>query len=77
MIEINEHKKELRRDSLDGRIKEVALYRVNIENYTLAIEKAKAKGLTEFAQKLEALIVTEQAQLDIAETMLEVVEELL
>ncbi len=60
-------------DSLKARVEEVALYQINVDNYAMAVEVAKERGLNEYSAELGDRLKNEKAQLERAKVILDVV----
>lgn len=74
MIDIN-YKKELLSTALSARIKEVTEYQVNIDNFSLAIEKIKNdESMSNFKMQLENLLESSINEQSKAKIMLEVIQ---
>ena len=72
---LKEYKVELLSAALEARKKEVTEYQVNIDNFTLAIDKIKDDSeLLEFKKQLEELLRTSIYEQRKAKVMLEVIE---
>jgi len=70
-----EYQKEILTSALDGRIKEVTEYQVNIDNFTLAIERIGDDAeMQEFKQQLQGLLDSSIVEQRKAKLMLEVIK---
>lgn len=70
-----EYKKEILISALDGRIKEVTEYQVNIDNFRLAIELiGEDAELQTFKQQLQDLMASSLLEQRKAKLMLEVIK---
>ena len=73
---MNEYQKEILTAALDARIKEVTEYQVNIDNYTLAIERiGDDPELQAFKAQLQELLTSSKLEQRKARIMLDVVRE--
>jgi hypothetical protein len=71
----HEYQKEILTSALDARIKEVTEYQVNIDNFTLAIERiGDDLELQEFKSQLENLMTSSKLEQKKAKLMLEVIK---
>lgn len=67
--------------ALEARIQEVTHYQINIDNYTLALQKiaalpaSEAEELKEFAAQLTNLLASEKLEQKKAKIMLDVIKE--
>ena len=67
--------------SLDARIQEVMLYQINIDNYTIALEKINSllpderTELSGFTEQLRGLLASEKLEQKKAKIMLEVIRQ--
>ena len=69
------YKKEMLTAALDGRIKEVIEYQVNIDNFKLAIELiGDREDLQDFKSQIESLLSSNIHELSKSQIMLEVVQ---
>ena len=72
---MNDYHREILTSALDARIKEVTEYQVNIDNFTLAIERiGDDPDLQEFKQQLEGLLASSILEQRKAQIMLDVVQ---
>jgi hypothetical protein len=72
---MNAYHHEILTSALDGRIKEVTEYQVNITNFSLAIERiGDDPELQEFKQQLQALLSSSMLEQRKAQIMLEVIQ---
>ena len=70
-----EYQKEILTAALDGRVKEVTEYQVNIDNFRLAIERiGDDADLQEFKQQLQGLLSSSILEQRKAQVMLEVIQ---
>ena len=70
-----DYQKEILTSALDARIKEVTEYQVNIDNFTLAIERiGDDKELQEFKQQLQGLLASSLLEQRKAKLMLDVIK---
>lgn len=73
-------KKVILESSLDGRIREVENYQINIDNYTLALEEISSMSeedraeLAEFTKQLSTLLSSEKLEQKKAKVMLAVIK---
>lgn len=73
---LEEYKKEILKSSLEARIKEVVEYQINIDNFTLAIEKIGDDiELVEFKNNLKNLLKSSILEQRKAKIMLEVIQD--
>ena len=71
----HEYKKEILTAALDARIKEVTEYQVNIDNFTLAVERiGEDRELQEFKQQIQGLLTSSILEQRKAQIMLEVIK---
>ena len=84
MTEVKEAPKtreEILQMSLDARVQEIMHYQINIDNYTLALEKIASMALderaelSEFAEQLRTLLASEKLEQKKAKIMLSVVQQ--
>lgn len=69
------YKKEMLTSALEGRIREVTEYQVNIDNFKLAIELiGDRKDLQDFKSQIESLLSSNTHELGKAQIMLEVIQ---
>lgn len=69
------YKKEILTSALEGRIREVTEYQVNIDNFKLAIELiGDRKDLQDFKSQIESLLSSNTHELGKAQIMLEVIQ---
>jgi hypothetical protein len=70
-----DYQKEILTSALDARIKEVTEYQVNIDNFTLAIERiGDDPDMQEFKQQLQGLLASSIVEQRKAKLMLEVIK---
>jgi len=70
----SEYRLEILKSSLEGRIREVTEYQVNIDNFTLAIEAVgDDPELAEFRLQLEDLLRSSRLEQRKAQVMLDVI----
>ena len=71
----NEYRNEIMRTSLDARINEVTEYQINIDNFTLAIDKIGDNAdLQDFKSNLKELLASSITEKRKAQIMLEVIQ---
>jgi hypothetical protein len=71
----SEYRLEILKSSLEGRIREVTEYQVNIDNFTLAIEAVgDDPELAEFRLQLEDLLRSSRLEQRKAQVMLDVIQ---
>lgn len=71
----HEYRKEILSDALDGRIKEVTEYQVNIDNFRLAIERiGDDPDLQQFKQQMQGLMQSSTLEQKKAQIMLDVIK---
>ena len=71
----HEYKKEILTAALDARIKEVTEYQVNIDNFTLAVERiGEDRELQEFKQQIQGLLTSSILEQRKAQIMLDVIK---
>ena len=84
MTDTNESPKtreEILQMSLDARVQEVMHYQINIDNYTIALQKISALPVDEgaelsgFADQLRTLLASEKLEQKKAKIMLEVLQQ--
>ena len=74
-------REEILAKALEARVQEVMHYQINIDNYTLALEKLaqlplpEQQELTAFAEQLRGLLASEKLEQKKAKIMLEVVKQ--
>lgn len=74
-------KEEVLKRTLEAREQEVMHYQINIDNYTLALEKINSMPLTEqkelsdFSNQLRSLLITEKLEQKKAQIMLSVLQD--
>jgi len=69
------YKKEILTSALEGRIREVTEYQVNIDNFKLAIELiGDREDLQDFKSQIESLLSSNTHELGKAQIMLEVIQ---
>jgi muramoyltetrapeptide carboxypeptidase LdcA involved in peptidoglycan recycling len=74
-MKMNDYHREILTSALDARVKEVTEYQVNIDNFSLAIERiGDDPDLQEFKQQLEGLLASSILEQRKAQIMLEVVQ---
>ena len=67
--------------SLEARIQEVMLYQINIDDYSIALQKisemepSEQLELTEFSKQLQGLLASEQLEQKKAKLMLSVIQQ--
>lgn len=71
----HEYRKEILSGALDGRIKEVTEYQVNIDNFRLAIERiGDDPDLQQFKQQMRELMRSSTLEQKKAQIMLDVIK---
>jgi hypothetical protein len=81
MENASQTREEILAASLDARVQEVMLYQINIDNYTIALEKISSlppderAELSGFTEQLRGLLSSETLEQKKAKVMLEVVRQ--
>lgn len=76
---VPETREDILRMALDARVQEVMHYQINMDNYTLALEKIATMGADEraelagFTEQLQALLASERFEQKKARVMLDVI----